>query len=132
MGTNMSGRAIATGALLMALGLLFYTLAARESGAGKPPSPTAMIPAIFGLPILACGLIGRQATRRKHAMHGAATFALLGAIGGLSSRAKWPLILTGQNVERPLAAWETLLMFLICAGFVFLCAQSFRAARRAV
>lgn len=129
MSKNMSGPTIVTGGLLMALGIGFYALAARHD---STPSVTAAIPAFFGLPILALGLVALQPTRRKHAMHGAATLGLLAAIGSLRSASQWPKILTGQEVPLPLAAWETLLMFLICVAFVFGCVQSFRSARRAV
>lgn len=131
MSKNMSGPTIVTGALLLALGIGFYALAARGD---STPSVTAAIPAFFGLPILALGLVARNALRRKHAMHGAATLGLLAAIGSLRSASTWPLILTGQGdkVALPLASWETLLMFLICVAFVLGCVQSFRSARRSV
>ncbi len=132
MSTNMSGRAIATGALLLALGFGFYGLSVSHAEPGHNPV-TAMIPAVIGLPILALGLVARNPLQRKHAMHGAAVAGVIGALGGLGRGAsKWPLILTGQSdkVKLPLAAWETLWMFLICAAFVFGCAKSFRDARR--
>ena len=128
MSSNMSGKTIVTGALLMALGVGTYALTARTD---PTPSATAMIPAFIGLPILALGLLARNAGNRKMAMHVAATLGVLGLLGSLMQAPKWPLILTGQDTPRPLAAWETLLMFLICAGFVAMCVQSFRAARRA-
>ncbi len=132
MPTNMPGKAAATGAVLMALGFAFYALSVSHAQPGHNPV-TAMIPAVIGLPILVLGLVARNPLRRKQAMHFAAVDGLIGALGGLSRGAsKWPLILTGQSekVELPLAAWETLLMFLICAAFVFACAKSFRDVRR--
>ena len=122
----MPFNAVVFGALLFLLGPIFYVL---QDGASR--SATAFIPSVIGLLIGAFGLAARTPSRLKAAMHGAAAFALLGILGSLMSAPKWPKILTGQEVTRPLAAWEQLITFVLCAIFLFLCVQSFRAARRA-
>ncbi|RYG75108.1 hypothetical protein EON80_01710 [bacterium] len=116
------------GALLFALGPIFYFL-------GEPGhrSPTAFIPSLFGVFILAFGLAAKTPSRTKAAMHGAVGFAFLGLLGSLMGAKKWPLILTGQTelVARPLAAWSQLLMFAICLVFVVLSVNWFIKNRRA-
>ena len=124
----MSRTAVVFGALLFALGPIFYYLQIAEGN--TTPSPTAFIPSLFAILIVAFGLAARHPARRKAAMHGAAGVALLGLLGSLMAARKWPALLTGGVVTRPLAAWEQLLMFLLCAIFLFLCAKSFAAARR--
>ncbi len=75
--------------------------------------------------------MARDEFKRKHAMHGAVVFGLLGLLGsvGMGMR-KWPLLIQGAPVERPVAAWSQLIMAIICGVFVALCVRSFIAARR--
>ncbi|MEM7558346.1 MAG: hypothetical protein AAF394_04430, partial [Planctomycetota bacterium] len=68
---------------------------------------------------------------RKHAMHGAAMIGLLGVLAG-AGRGAMGLgkFFSGDpslNQRSFLFVW---LMALICGVFVFLCVQSFRAARK--
>ena len=125
----MPNQAVIFGAILFALGPIFYFL--QTSQGDSSPSATAFIPSLFGILIAAFGLPAKTPSRRKAAMHGAATVALLGLLGSLMGARKWPALLTGQIVERPLAAWSQLLMFVICLVFLVLCIKSFREARRA-
>ena len=122
----MPQTAVLFGAMLFVLGPIFYFL-------GEPGSrsPTAFIPSLIGVFILAFGLAAKNPARLKAGMHGAAAFGVLGLLGSLMGAKNWPKILTGQEVPRPLASWEQLLMFLICLIFVFLCVKSFSSARRA-
>ena len=66
---------IVFGLLLVLLGLLAYFVLASPDAR----SLTALIPAVFGLPLVLCGVIGSKPSARKHAMHVAMVFALLGA-----------------------------------------------------
>lgn len=116
---------IATGIILILLGIGFFV------GIGES-SYTALIPALFGLPILAFGLVARKESARKHAMHAAVLFGLLGFLGSFGmGLGKWRLMAQGVPVPRPLAAWEQLAMAIICGAFVVLCIVSFIKARRA-
>lgn len=123
----MSNLAVLFGALLFALGPIFYFL-------GEPGtrSMTALIPVPIGLLILGAGLAARHPARRKAAMHVAAAFGLLGLLGSLMGARNWGALLSGNiaSLDRPLAAAEQLLMFLICGVFLILCVRSFIAARR--
>jgi len=116
---------IITGLFLIAIGLVGYF------GTGMV-SWTALIPALFGLPLAILGWIALKEHLRKHAMHAAVMVGLLGFIGAAYSFSK-PLrvLLSGQELERPIAAVMQGIMVLTCAIFVGLCVKSFVDARRA-
>lgn len=126
----MPRNAIIIGALLFALGPIFYAL-------GEPghQSLTSFIPSLFGILIAAFGMVARTPSRLKTGMHGAAGVALLGVLGSLRGAPVWPLILSGQGSSlthnKLLAGWSTLLFFTFCLLLVAMSVQSFRAARRA-
>lgn len=113
----MGSIAIVFGLALIALGLAGYF------GTGQA-SVTALIPAGFGVVLLLLGVLALKDSLRKHAMHLAAMVGLLGIVGGLVR-----LVQKGIDVSRP-ASLCTLLMTLLCAGFVALCVRSFIMARR--
>jgi hypothetical protein len=111
--------AIIFGVLLSILGLVLVAL----TGA-----PTALIPAGFGVVLIALGIAARNPKARMHAMHGAALVALIGllmpawrAISALSG---------GDELGSPKVIGN-LTMAALCAVFLVLCINSFIAARRA-
>ena len=114
--------AIATtfGLLLVALGVGGYF------GTGQT-SKTALIPAAFGVVLFICGLIARNERMLKHAMHAAATVALLGCVGPVIMLAR-----KGFSGGLSTAAVMQLLMLGLCALFVILCVHlnSRRLARK--
>lgn len=109
--------AIISGIVLILWSLVTYV----ASGTG---SFTAFIPAVFGLLIGLCGLIGRKEGARKHAMHVAAVFGLLGLAGGFGMGI--PKVIS----EPGLAAVSQLFLGLVCLVFLIVCVRSFIAARR--
>ena len=113
----------ATGFVLIAVGIAAYV----GSGAA---SLTALLPAGLGLVILVLGLLASRETLRRHAIHGALAVALLGALGAIPRALPAGEVLTGGDVERPLAAIASLLTVLVCAVFIALGVRSFIAARR--
>ncbi len=117
--TAMSSTTILFGVLLTLLGLAGYVLTGASS-------PTALIPAIFGLLLLALGLLARSEPMRKHAMHVAATVALLGCGGALFS-----LMRTPAGPPSPMAVSSQAAMVILTAVFVGLCVKSFIDVRRA-
>ena len=117
--TAMSSTTILFGVLLTLLGLAGYVLTGASS-------PTALIPAIFGLLLLALGLLARSEPMRKHAMHAAATVALLGCGGALFS-----LMRTPAGPRSPMAISSQTAMVILTAVFVGLCVKSFIDVRRA-
>jgi hypothetical protein len=82
--------------------------------------------------LIACGAIALKDNLRKHAMHAAATIALLGGLvaggRGVSALLKAPDPEKPANMLATISVWS---MSLICLLFVALCVQSFMAAARA-
>jgi hypothetical protein len=71
----MAPVSIVTGILLTALGVWAYLTAEHQS-------PTALIPAALGVPLILLGLLGLRDRFRKHAMHAAVLIGLVGLVGG--------------------------------------------------
>jgi hypothetical protein len=117
----VSKTTIGFGAFLVVLGLIGYL------GTGMA-SWTALIPALFGLPLAALGALALKEDWRKYAMHAAVIVGLVGCLGGAFIFFR-PFI-SGREV-RPIAAVMQALMALACAVFVGLCVKSFIDARRA-
>jgi uncharacterized membrane protein len=117
--TAMASTTILFGILLTLLGLVGYFLTGASS-------PTALIPALFGLLLLVLGFLARSESMRKHAMHAAAAVALVGCVGALV-----PLLRTPSGVRPAMAVFSQVTMAVLTALFVVLCVRSFRAARRA-
>jgi hypothetical protein len=113
------------GALLTLLGIGGY------AGSGRS-SKTALIPAGFGVALLALGLAGYAEGLRRHAMHGAAAVGLLGVLGSARGLPAAVRLARGEEVARPAAAVAQGAMFVLCAGYVGLSIRSFIAARRAM
>lgn len=113
---------IVFGLLLVLLGLFAYFILADPD----QRSVTALIPAMAGVPILICGLIGVVPAARKHAMHVAMLFGLLGAI------APWGRLVKSfqDGFEFNEKTGVQLGMSLLCALMVVLGVFSFIKARR--
>ena len=142
----MAKTTIIFGLLLIALGVVGYLgagtpkpatdetataeVTAEETAAPKK-SVTALIPAIFGGLLVLFGVLALKESMLKHAMHGAAMVGLLGTIAG-AGRGAMGLgkFFSGDpslNQRSFLFVW---LMALLCGVFVYLCVQSFIAARK--
>jgi fluoride ion exporter CrcB/FEX len=118
---------IVCGALLIILGLGGYIYGMMKDGNA---SLTALIPALFGIILVALGGAAQSMENlRKHIMQGAVVIGLLGFLATASSFLKIPALLAG-TVERPAAGVSQLIMSLICLVFVILCVKSFIDARR--
>jgi len=120
----MPTKTIIYGVLLVVLGIGGYILT-------QGVSMTALIPAAFGIVQIVLGLIARNDTRRKHAMHVAAALGVLGLLGSFKGLTKVMASLTGAGLDRPAAAYSQSMMALLSAVFVGLCVNSFIQARRA-
>lgn len=119
----MANVALWFGVALIVLGLGGYV------GSGMA-SPTALIPAAFGIALAILGILARNPARRKMAMHIAVIVGILGFFGsarGLGSTAR---LLSGDEVARPQAAVAQAIMALLCLVFTVLCVRSFVNARR--
>ena len=112
------------GGTLTLLGILAYVLTAAAS-------VTALIPAVVGVLLIACGLVAeRRPAARPHTMHAALAIALLGALGSLMQVAKLGEMFAG-TAERPAAVIFSTVMFLLLVFNRVMGVRSFRAARRA-
>jgi hypothetical protein len=113
---------VLTGVLLIVLGVGGFVASGYE--------PTAVLPAVLGLPLVVLGRMAEGEARKATAMHIATGITLLGAVGGLQGVIQLPALLTGGDVERPLAATVQSVMTVICATHVAFAVKSFREARR--
>lgn len=116
----MPGTTRLFGLILIALGVVSYTLTGRTS-------LTAMIPAFFGAAFVICAMVARKEAARKHAMHAAVALGLIGALAALGRGI--PAAITG-DVTRP-AVMAQLAMGVLLVIYVALGVQSFIAARKA-
>ena len=93
---------IGFGAALTVQGLVGYLLAEAQSQYGLTGTKglTALIPSLFGVVLIVCGVLARRENLRKHAMHAAT-----------------------------LAVQMQFIMAVICLAFVALCVNSFVQAR---
>ncbi len=119
----MANTTIGFGIVLIVLGLGGYFGTDRVS-------PTALIPAAFGLMLVIFGALARDEKRRKLAMHIAVTVGLLGFLGTVSGLVKLPTLLSGGEVARPAAVISQSIMAVLMAVYVGMCVKSFIDARR--
>lgn len=124
----MPSTSIFFGFLLILLGVFGYGYGMLNGNA----SPTALIPAIFGVLLIVFGALARSRENlRRHLMHAAVVVGLLGFLATVSSFFKIPALLAG-TAERPAAVITQALMAVICLVFVILCVKSFIDARKQV
>jgi uncharacterized membrane protein HdeD (DUF308 family) len=114
------------GLLLIVYGILTFVESVTKS-------PTAAMPAYFGIVFLLLGILAMSDKWRKHAMHAAALIGVIGLVGGLiMGGSKIPALLTGQPQLDDIARHKALaqnILALVCALFVALCVYSFIQAR---
>lgn len=118
--------------LAIIFGILLDVLGTGAFFASGGHAPTALIPSGFGMVLLICGLLAKlKPGIRKHVMHVAATFGLLGTFGGLGMGLPKLGAVLAHTSTRPLAVWSQIAMGTLCLIFVVLCIKSFIDARRA-
>ena len=113
---------IICGVLLILVGIVGYAYGMSTGHA----SPTALIPAIFGLVLALLGIVSRMKDDlRKHLMHAAAAIALIGFILTAGR-----LVMNLGSLTLSAAVLSQLAMALVCLVFVVLAVKSFADARR--
>src|SRR5260221_214670 len=118
----MPNTAIWAGRILVLIGIVGYAYGMYEGGA----SLTALIPAAFGIVLMLLGHLSvAKENLRKHLMHGAVVFALLGFI-----LPAWRLISKIRSISQSAAVISEAAMALVCLIFVVLAVRSFIAAGR--
>ena len=118
----MASTTVVFGLFLIVLGLAGFLSSSGELG-------SALVPGLFGLALLICGVFAHRESSRKSAMHIAVGFALLGCLGSFRGVAKLRSLLNG-SAPRPLGIQLQLATFAICALFLWLCIRSFQEAGR--
>ena len=116
-------------AVTLVFAALFIVLGFGGWSATGMESPTALIPAAFGLAFAALGVAGRKESIRKHVMHVAAMMALLGFLGTAGGLLQLPAALSGE-AERPEAVIAKAIMAVLCLILEGLYVRSFVQARR--
>jgi fucose 4-O-acetylase-like acetyltransferase len=114
---------IALGAALIVLGVGSYVLTGGVS-------PTALIPAAFGLLFVLAGVLARDDRRRMHAMHAAVVIALLGFVGSFRGLLGLGKVFDG-TAERPAAIVAQTIMAVLTLGYIIVAVRSFIQARKA-
>ena len=113
---------IICGVILILIGVIGYAYGMSDGNA----SPTALIPAAFGLVLAVLGAASRaREDLRKHLMHAAVT---VGLIGFLITAGRLVMNLSRLTLNAATVAQIT--MSLVCLIFVILCIKSFINARR--
>ena len=114
---NMPLYSIITGGFLAVFGVYSYISA--------PQSPiTSLIPTFIGLGLLLPGWLAySNPEMKKHGMHAAAVFALIGTLGGLKAI---PAIIDEDWSGSTIAQ---LVLLLFCGEYMFFSIMSFREAR---
>jgi fucose 4-O-acetylase-like acetyltransferase len=122
----MARLTILFGIILILLGGLTFA----ETGSRFP---TSLIPAIFGLILLVCGVLARTTDlkRRGLAMHIAVTVGLLGFLGTAKSVYDYVRLKQGVQFKFPVAVEEKAAMALLLLVFVIASVRNFIAVRKA-
>ena len=123
MTVSMPRLTVGIGSSLILLGLAAYLFSGRSS-------PTALIPAAFGIVLVLLGLLAGRMASPKHVMHAAAVLALLGFLGTAGALPELARLLLGGDVERPLATAAKAVMAIDLAVYLAYCIRSFREARK--
>ena len=110
------------GRLLILLGLIGYGYGLYSGNA----SPTALIPAVFGVILMILGHLAQSKENlRQHLMHGAVIVGLLGFVLPLGR-----IFSNISNFSLTFASTMLISMSVICLVFVVLCVKSFIDARK--
>ncbi|MEK7414900.1 MAG: hypothetical protein AAB263_16420 [Planctomycetota bacterium] len=115
--------------ITIVLGVLLIILGVASRVLSDSPSWTVLIPAIIGALFLVLGLLALRQALRKHAMHAAALVALLAIGGSIGGLLKLPALLSGGEIERPLAVVARSLTCVLSFTFLVLAIRSFVVAR---
>ena len=118
LGMTVPRIAVLNGIVLCSWGVIAYFIQASD-----PPSVTALIPAVFGFPMLLMGALSQwNDANRHHYMHASMGIALVMTLGG----ARVVLNFSGMS---DLGIVSHLLLLLVGISFTIVGIMSFRHAR---
>lgn len=119
----MTNGTIAYGLFLIGLGVASYFLTGGVS-------PTALIPAYFGLAVLPLGLLSNlKPQHKRHFLHATSVISLLAILGTAKGFLFSFTLLSGGELERPAAVIAQALMFVASVTYLAFCVRSFINAR---
>lgn len=110
------------GLILMVIGIAGYVMTDMAS-------PTALIPAAFGMVISMLGFYARHEDSRRTAMHLAMGIAMVGVLGSISGLLSIPALVSGE-AAMPAAVVSRSAMAVILLVYLAMGFNSFRAARQ--
>jgi len=117
MGTSVPNFSIICGGLLVMSGIASYLIS--DTG-----SLTALIPSIFGAPLIILGLLSnKNISNKHHYMHASMVFALISVMGGLRIFSTW-------SDASDLTIFSHLFLIIIGVTFMISGILSFRHARK--
>lgn len=122
----MTRHTIVVGTLLTLLGVGSYLLLTITSG--ETPSPTALIPAFAGIPILLLGLLSLKDAYRPAAL---CVAAVLAALGFLLPTGRLAMQLVSGDEIAPAALASLILMAALSGTLLLLFGRSFFQRQRA-
>lgn len=114
------------GTALMVLGIAGYLLTGRES-------ETALIPAVFGVPLIACAVLSwSESPLRKHLMHASVLIAMLGFAGTIGAvRFALYMVSVGPvHVDNPAAVLSRTVMAVLSGAYLYVAIRSFIRVRQ--
>lgn len=118
----MPSTAVIFGILLILIGVAGYAYGLATGGG----SPTALIPAAFGVVLALLGFAAQKNEGlRKHLMHGAVVIALLGFLATAGR-----LVMKMGELAMSPAVMSQIATAVVCLIFVILAVKSFASARR--
>lgn len=113
----MSKHSQLVGVILMVVGVGGYLYSGMAS-------PTALIPAAFGMVISMLGYYGRHEHTSKTAMYVALGVAVAGVLGSVRGLLALPTLLSGGAVDRPTAVVSQSIMAVVLIWYLI---QAFRS-----
>lgn len=111
------------GAALVVIGVVAYLVTGMESA-------TALLPAFLGLPLLVLGIVAGAVERSRGVLIAAVVLAALGVLGTSMNVAELPALLTGDDVERPVAVITSTITAVLCLVHVIAGVRWLAANRR--
>lgn len=103
---QVANLALAAAAVLVALGVAAFTVTGFDS-------PTALIPAAFGLLFALLALTIRRAPDHRRSIEGIAALATVGVVGSTAAMPAKVSVLRGEAVDSPVAVASQLSMLAV-------------------
>jgi hypothetical protein len=90
----------------------------------------ALLPAVYGVAMLALGLLARRDGARRAAIQLAAVVALVGFLASFSGLTRLPKLMAGESVELPILVLHRSVMAAITGIFILLCVKWWISGRK--